>query len=119
MYVINERAASWQNRASEAEGLLETVEQPTKYMIDSIRSKDGEIESLRSAQHRLVAKTEALERACRYRTYMRVVFFLSCSRLLSSLFIFRLRFGLCPPFFTPFDVSGFVFDLPEFPSRVP
>ena len=34
-------------------------------MLDSIRSKDGEIESLRSAQHRLVAKTEALERACR------------------------------------------------------
>lgn len=46
--------------------MLETVEQPTKYMLDSLRSKDGEIESLRSAQHRLVAKTAALERACRW-----------------------------------------------------
>lgn len=49
-----------------AEGLLESVEQPTKYMIDSIRSKEAEIESLRSAQHRLTAKTGALERACRF-----------------------------------------------------
>lgn len=57
--------ATWENRALRAEGLLESVEQPTKYMIDSIRSKEAEIESLRSAQHRLVAKTEALERACR------------------------------------------------------
>lgn len=45
--------------------MLESVEQPTKYMIDSIREKDGEIEGLRAAQQRLVAKTEALERACR------------------------------------------------------
>eukprot|EP00903_Cladosiphon_okamuranus_P007656 g7424.t1 len=62
---LQSRAAAWQSRASRAEGLLETVEQPTKYMLDSIRSKDVEIDSLRSAQHRLLAKTEALERACR------------------------------------------------------
>ncbi|CAN0503418.1 unnamed protein product, partial [Ectocarpus sp. 8 AP-2014] len=62
---LESRVASWESRAVRAEGLLESVEQPTKYMIDSIREKDGEIEGLRAAQQRLVAKTEALERACR------------------------------------------------------
>ncbi|CAB1098646.1 unnamed protein product [Ectocarpus sp. CCAP 1310/34] len=62
---LQSRVASWESRAVRAEGLLESVEQPTKYMIDSIREKDGEIEGLRTAQQRLVAKTEALERACR------------------------------------------------------
>ncbi|CAM9809954.1 unnamed protein product [Ectocarpus sp. 4 AP-2014] len=62
---VQSRVASWESRAVRAEGLLESVEQPTKYMIDSIRAKDSEIEGLRAAQQRLVAKAEALERACR------------------------------------------------------
>ena len=35
-------------------------------MVDSIRSKDVEIDALRSAQRRLLAKTEGLERECRW-----------------------------------------------------
>lgn len=53
-------------RATRAEGLLANVEQPTKYMVDSIRDKEGEIEALKSKQRMLVAKVEALERTCRY-----------------------------------------------------
>lgn len=62
---VSLRVATWQTRASRAEGLLETVEQPTRYMLDSIRSKDVEIDSLRSAHHTLLAKMKALEGACR------------------------------------------------------
>lgn len=42
------------------------MEQPTKYMVDSIRAKDEEIDSLRAAQGKLSAKLSALERACRW-----------------------------------------------------
>ncbi|CAN0463748.1 unnamed protein product, partial [Laminaria digitata] len=62
---LQQRANILETRASKAEGLLASVEQPTKYMVDSIRSKDGEIDSLRAAQRTLLAKTEGLERACR------------------------------------------------------
>eukprot|EP00904_Undaria_pinnatifida_P004070 jgi/Undpi1/13664/HiC_scaffold_9.g03318.m1 len=62
---LQQRAKVLETRASKAEGLLESVEQPTKYMVDSIRSKDVEIDALRSAQRRLLAKTEGLERECR------------------------------------------------------
>lgn len=49
-----------------AEGLLANVEQPTKYMVDSIRDKEGKIVILNSRQRMLVAKVEALEKTCRY-----------------------------------------------------
>lgn len=67
--------------------MLEGVEQPTKYMVDSIRSKDVEIDSLRATQRRLEAKVKALERACRYWASMRlcVWVFLAAPRFLKHL----------------------------------
>lgn len=59
------RANALETRATRAEGLLEGVEQPTKYMVDAVRSKEAEIESLRGAQRRLLARVESLEQTCR------------------------------------------------------
>lgn len=59
------RAATLETRAMHAEALLESVEQPAKYMVDSIRTKEEKIDSLRATQRRLVGKVEGLERACR------------------------------------------------------
>lgn len=59
------RAKAFETRAQKAESLLMTTEQPTRYMVDAIRSKECEVDILRSAQRRLEAKVEALEETCR------------------------------------------------------
>ncbi|CAM9858086.1 unnamed protein product [Discosporangium mesarthrocarpum] len=60
-----ERADSMEKRAERAEGILHNVEQPTKYMVDTIRGKENEVEVLKADLRRLRGKTQELEQSWR------------------------------------------------------